>query len=234
MVVLLVVMTAILFLSIEMVYVYRSKKRESLTLPAVEPATGPMVEAATKLLGPIDEPEGLFYNPSHSWAFLEIDGKVKIGLDHFFQRVFGKVEKIEVPEPGKDLEQGSPFLVVQSGERRLKARIPVGGKIEEVNQEVINDPEILIRDSYRDGWILRMKPDNFLESTRSLIFGKYAKKWLSGEINRLRDFLVKNVSKEDVALQTMYDGGIPVHGVSGLIDDKLWAALKKEFFGDEG
>ncbi len=82
--------------------------------------------------------------------------------------------------------------------------------------------------------LLRLKPENFLESTRSLIFGKYAKKWLAGEINRLRDFLVKHVSKEDAALQTMHDGGVPVHGVSGLIDDKLWATLKKEFFGDEG
>jgi len=233
MVVLLVVLTVILFLSIELVHESRNKRLE---VPAAQPAAAaavPAAEAASELLGTLDEPEGLFYNPSHSWAFLEMDGRVKVGLDHFFQRVFGKIDKIEVPAPGEDLEQGSAAIVVTSGERSLKARMPVGGQIEKVNQRVLSDPRILLRDSYNEGWILRLKPKNFLESTGSLIFGKYAREWLAGEIKRLRDFLIKHVTSEDVSMRTMYDGGVPVHGVSGLIDDKLWATVKEEFFGDE-
>lgn len=233
MVVMLVLLTIVVFVSIELALDYKSRRQESVALSSVKPEIVQEVNAAIEELETVDEPDGLYYNPAHTWVFLEMNGKVKVGLDQFFQRIVGKIDKIEVPKIGEDLQEDSPAVTIQSRGRRVKARIPVAGRVEAVNETVLKDPEILLTDQYKDGWILRLKPKNFLQSSRSLILGSKAKGWLADEMRRMRDLLTEQVSTEDFALQTMCDGGIPVMGISSIVDDRHWEMIKKEFFGDE-
>jgi len=164
MAVMLVLLTIAVFVSVELALDYRSRGKEREAVASVKPEIVQEVNAAIEELETVDEPEGLYYNPAHTWVFLEMNGKVKVGLDQFFQRIVGKIDKIEVPEIGEDLQEDSPAVIVQSRGRRVKARIPVAGRIEAVNERVLEDPEILLTDPYKDGWILRLKPKNFLES----------------------------------------------------------------------
>ena len=112
----------------------------------------------------------------------------------------------------------------------LKAKIPVAGKIEEVNEKVLKNPKLLLTGSYEEVWILRLQPRNFLQNVRSLISGPGAKGWFADEMCRLRDLLTGHAALGEGALKTMSDGGIPVHGIGGLVDENNWELIKKEFF----
>lgn len=233
MVILLVLMTAALFVSIELIRDYRAKNQDRVRISPEISALSPVADTASETLKTIKEPEGLFYSPTHTWAFLEMNGKVKIGIDNFLQRIIGEIDKIEVCCSQENTAKGSPAITLKSGGRFLKTRIPIDGVIEAVNEKVLNNPGILLSDSYKDGWILSLNPTSFLANIRSMIFGKNAQYWLSSEMEKLKTILTQHPSAKPVSFQTMCDGGLPVLGVSGLIDDKLWETIKKEFFGDE-
>ena len=236
MVVLLVFITIIVFLSIAYVRDYKLKGHRSLAIsiePKASPAVAPVIDAAAELLEKAYEPEGLFYSQSHIWAFLEINGKVKIGIDNFLRNLLGKIDKIEVPAIGDNSEQGSLTITVSNRDRHFKARIPIDGTIESVNEEVLNEPELLLRDSYQDGWLIQVKPRNFMESIHPLTCGQFAGQWIASEVKRLKEFLAESAAKESPAFQTIYDGGLQVNGVSSLMDDELWAKVKREFLGDD-
>ncbi len=227
MVVLLVVLTIIVFLTIEAVYHYAAKRKHA-SVPATVPSG-----AQDVLLEELFEPEGLYYNPSHVWAFLEMNGKVKLGLDHFFHQIVGKIDKIIVPDPGKRIERNSETIIIQSGDRTVQARIPVGGRIEAVNKDVLANPELLLSDAYKNGWILQMEPIRFTETIAEMKFGKDARTWLANEITKLKDLLSAHLSAEEPALRTMYDGGVPVQGLKSFLSDEEWSKVKREFFSDE-
>jgi len=224
-----VVLTIILFIGTETLLQYLRRRKLVKVSSSVkrQVSSAPVIPDFLKNLV---EPEGIFYNPGHTWAFLEMDGTVKIGLDSFFHQIMGKVDRIEVPEVGDETYQGSLTIIVQKGERKIYVPVPIDGTVEAVNKEALKNPEILLKDPYNTGWLLLMKPHNFMESVQTLKFGKEAKKWFAREVHRLRDFLVEHFQSGDVAFQTMYDGGIPVFGVSGMLSDDSWESLKQEFF----
>ena len=222
MVVLLVVLTIILFLLTELVYNY-AKNRKTATESAKE----------SGLWKELIEPEGLYYNPSHVWAFLKMDGTVALGLDHFFQQLIGKIDKITVPDVGTKLEKNTVSIVIEGGGRTVQARIPVDGTIDAINHEVLRKPELLLEDTYKNGWIIQVKPQHFMENAHELRFGEDAKQWISNEITRLRDFLGSHTAAKEPALQTMYDGGLPIHGIQSILDDSGWSEVKKNFLADE-
>jgi len=57
-------------------------------------------------------PKGLYFDKSHTWAFMEIDGNVKIGLDDFMQHVTGPITRIKMREPGEKIIKGKKILTI--------------------------------------------------------------------------------------------------------------------------
>ena len=233
MVVLLVILTIIGFIAAKFLFDFMKKGSAKDIVPAEAAALVSAEHGAFKLLDRIDEPAGLFYNPGHTWAFLEMNGKVKIGVDRFFQQVVGKIDAIELPAVGDHVEQGSHALLMKSGGRTVRAKIPVTGKIEAVNEAVVNNPGILNSEAFTDGWILRIGPSNFLEDIKVLKFGQDANQWIKNEITKLKELLSQQFSDESIVPQTAYDGGIPVYGVSALLNEQLWDRVRKEYLGDD-
>lgn len=227
-----VIMTIVFFIGTESLLQYlRRRKLATVSSPHTKQVFSAPV--LPDFLKNIVEPEGMFYNPGHTWAFLEMDGTVKIGLDSFFHQVMGKADRIIVPEVGEETNQGSLTIIVQKGERKVYVPLPVDGTIEAINREALQNPEALLADPYSTGWLLRVKPHNFMENVHTLKFGREAKKWFAHEVHKLRDFLSEHFQAGEVAFQTMYDGGIPMFGVSGMLNDAGWESLKQEFFANE-
>jgi ABC-type phosphate transport system substrate-binding protein len=61
-------------------------------------------------------PKGLYFDKSHTWAFMEIDGNVRIGIDDFLQHITGPVTRIKMKEPGEKIKKGEKiFSLIQTG-----------------------------------------------------------------------------------------------------------------------
>lgn len=101
-------------------------------------------------------PEELKYTSSHEWVREEGDTAV-VGITDHAQEQLGDVVFVELPEPGTTLEAGESLGVVESVKAVSDLYAPVAGEVVEVNEALVEDPELLNQDPYGDGWILKMR-----------------------------------------------------------------------------
>ena len=99
---------------------------------------------------------GRLYTKSHEW--LTVDGKtVTVGITDFAQAQLGDVVFLELPNPGRKLEVGESFGVVESVKAASDLYSPVSGRVRAVNDKLAGKPELINSDPYGDGWILKLE-----------------------------------------------------------------------------
>jgi glycine cleavage system H protein len=102
-------------------------------------------------------PGGLRYAKSHEWLKLESDGTASIGITDYAQGALGDITFVQLPKVGASLKAGEAFGVVESVKAASDVYAPVSGTVLAVNAALDKTPEILNRDSYADGWIMKLK-----------------------------------------------------------------------------
>jgi len=116
-------------------------------------------------------PQDIYCMPDHSWAKLEADGTVRVGMHHVFGRCIRGITSIEFPVKNEIRYQGEVCLrIVDSHNQVLRLWTPVSGKIIQVNPEISRDFSILIHDPYDRGWAALMEPTQFEEDIKNLIY----------------------------------------------------------------
>jgi len=99
---------------------------------------------------------GRLYTKTHEW--LSVDGKtVTVGITDFAQAQLGDVVFLELPSPGRKLESGESFGVVESVKAASDLYAPVAGRVTTVNDKLASMPELINSDPYGDGWILKLE-----------------------------------------------------------------------------
>jgi glycine cleavage system H protein len=99
---------------------------------------------------------GRLYTKTHEW--LVVDRKtVTVGITDFAQSQLGDVVFLELPNPGRKLEAGESFGVVESVKAASDLYAPVSGRVAAVNDKLAGKPELINSDPYGDGWILRLE-----------------------------------------------------------------------------
>jgi glycine cleavage system H protein len=133
-------------------------------------------------------PDDLFYHSEHAWAKLEDDGRVRVGMNDFFQAAAGEIVYVDLPFEDDDVSQGETCGKVQSSKWVGKLVAPVSGTIVEVNEELEGDSTLINKDPYGAGWIMVVKPEDWDEEKAKLIEGEGpVKSWIEGEIKKAED-----------------------------------------------
>ena len=101
-------------------------------------------------------PAELQYTKSHEWIKIEGDSAT-VGISDYAQDSLGDVVYVELPDVGASYEAGQPFGAVESVKAASDLYLPVGGEVIEVNQPLLNQPELLNSDPYGDGWLIKIK-----------------------------------------------------------------------------
>jgi glycine cleavage system H lipoate-binding protein len=215
----LVVLTIVAFLAVDVV---RSRKR-SVRVAAVRRALG---EASSSEIFARDA--GVFYGSGHTWARLEPDGAVRVGIDDFAQRLIGRIESIEAAPAGSALGRTDAAFVVHQGDKTAAFAPPLEGVVTEVNAAVLRDPSSARRDPYGSGWLLRIEPKRLAHDLRDLRVADEARAWMREEMARLRDFVALRMAEPAVGT-TMQDGGLAVDGLLEHLDEKSWERFESEF-----
>lgn len=102
--------------------------------------------------------EGIRYSESHEWV--KVDGNVAIiGVSDFAQKEMGDITYVDVPDVDDEFEQGEEFGALESVKASSDLFCPVSGKVIEVNEDVVNSPELVNQDSYAN-WIIKLEMSN--------------------------------------------------------------------------
>ncbi len=96
-----------------------------------------------------------------------------IGITDYAQESLGDITFVELPSLGDSLAKGDAFGVVESVKAASDLYMPVGGEILEVNAELENSPEILNKNPYENGWLLKIKIQDQAETELLLSAADY-------------------------------------------------------------
>ncbi len=108
------------------------------------------------MAAPESYPDDLRYHPQHDWARIE-DGDATLGITWYAQDSLGELVHYEPPEVGADLTKDAPYGEVESVKAVSDLIAPLSGRVLEVNQKVVDEPETVNEDPYGEGWLVRIR-----------------------------------------------------------------------------
>lgn len=118
-------------------------------------------------------PAELKYAASHEWARLDGD-IVTVGITDHAQDALGDLVYVELPNVGDQIGAGDEAGVVESVKAASDIYAPVSGEIVEVNEALVDAPEIVNTQPYTDGWLYKIKASDVSELDKLLSADEYA------------------------------------------------------------
>ena len=103
-------------------------------------------------------PSELKYTSSHEWLRVEDDGLITVGISDHAQALLGDLVFVELPEAGTEFVAGDECCVVESVKAASDVYMPISGEIVEINENLVDEPEIINSSPYDSGWLFKVKP----------------------------------------------------------------------------
>ena len=127
-------------------------------------------------------PDELYYTKDHTWARVEDDGKITVGMDAYGAKAAGNIEFIDLPMEDDEFEIGDAFGSLESAKWVGGLLMPVGGTVIAVHEDIEDDLSLISKDPYGEGWLIKVKPSNTKEELKTLVHGDDVGPWLKKEI----------------------------------------------------
>ena len=99
----------------------------------------------------------MYYSDEHEWVLMKTDNTVLIGITKFASDNLGDIVFIELPEAGSDVTQFEQFGEIESVKAVSELYSPVSGNISQINESVVQNPEILSDSPYEEGWLIQVE-----------------------------------------------------------------------------
>jgi glycine cleavage system H protein len=101
-------------------------------------------------------PENLYYTSDHEW--IKVEGNTGIvGVTDFAQHQLGDIVFVDVATVGETLAEGDTFGTIEAVKTVSDLFIPVDAEVVEFNEALNNEPELINKDPYNAGWIVKVK-----------------------------------------------------------------------------
>lgn len=101
-------------------------------------------------------PSDYLYSREHEWIHVEDDICV-LGITEFAQQELGEVVFVELPEIGQVFDANDELGTIESVKAVAEVFTPVAGEVVEINDAVVDDPELLNEDPHGDGWLIKIR-----------------------------------------------------------------------------
>jgi len=176
-------------------------------------------------------PQGIYYDKAHTWAFMEQDGMVKVGIDDFLQHITGAITRINMKKDGTRIKKGEHILSLIQNGKHLELYAPVSGTIREHNSVLETNSGIINSSPYNDGWVYRIEPTNWHRENQLLFYADKYRQYLSQEFTRLKDFLTEVLDSENKEYShvVMQDGGEFREGVLSQMGPEIWEDFQTKY-----
>lgn len=118
-------------------------------------------------------PEGILCSKSHEYV-AENGEFFTIGLTDYAVEQLGDIVFVELPEVGSSFVKGEVFATVESVKAASEVYMPIGGKVVEINERLLEAPEVLNAEPYGEGWLVKIESQTAgVDSGDLLEYGDY-------------------------------------------------------------
>ena len=100
-------------------------------------------------------PENLKYSKDHEWLKIEED-TAYTGVTDFAQGELGDVVFVEIETEGESLDKDEVFGTIEAVKTVSDLFMPVSGKVLEINPKIEDEPELINKDPYGEGWLIKI------------------------------------------------------------------------------
>jgi len=104
-------------------------------------------------------PDHLKYTKEHEWVLLE-GATVTVGITDYAQGELGDVVFVELPSKGKELKAHDSFGTIEAVKAVSDLYAPVSGRVADINGALASTPEIVNKDPYSAGWMIKITPSD--------------------------------------------------------------------------
>jgi glycine cleavage system H lipoate-binding protein/ABC-type phosphate transport system substrate-binding protein len=176
-------------------------------------------------------PKGLYFDKTHTWAFMEKDGNVKVGIDDFLQHVTGTLTRVIMKNTGDKVRKGDKILTLVKDGKQLSIYAPISGTIIQQNTSLVADSSLVNTSPYADGWVYLIEPNNWVREMRFLFMGEKYSEWIEDEFIRLKDFFASSVMSGNPAFAQviMQDGGELSDHILADLEPEVWEDFQIKF-----
>ena len=101
----------------------------------------------------------LRFTKEHEWSKIS-DGLAIVGISDYAQEHLGDIVSVELPKVGSNFKQNQVMAIVDSIKASSDIYCPLSGKVEQVNEELLEHPELVNQSPYEKGWMVKIKPSN--------------------------------------------------------------------------
>ena len=179
----------------------------------------------------VSGPEGLYYDKTHTWAFMEKDGLIRVGIDDFLQHVTGTITRVSMKEPGETLRRGEKILTLTKFGKQLNLYSPVSGTIRAHNAKLHGNSSLVNTSPYAEGWVYMVEPKNWLRELQFMLMGEKHREWLNDEFTRLRNFFEGSLKAHHTDLEhaVLQDGGELKDNLLSDMGPEVWEEFQVRF-----
>lgn len=104
-------------------------------------------------------PQNLKYTKEHEW--IRVEGDIAyVGITDYAQEQLGDVVFVDIPTVGEALEAGETFGSIEVVKTISDLFLPIAGEVIEQNETLEENPELVNKDPYGEGWLIKMKPSD--------------------------------------------------------------------------
>ena len=104
-------------------------------------------------------PQELRYTSEHEW--IRIDGEYAyVGITDYAQAQLGDIVFVVIPTVEEKLDKGEVFGTIEVVKTISDIFMPVAGEVLEQNEELTDMPELVNKDPYGQGWLIKIKPND--------------------------------------------------------------------------
>ena len=106
--------------------------------------------------------KGLYYTETDEWGRIE-NGKMVVGITDYAQKRLTDIVGVDLPDTGEEFTRGSPVATLESMKATADVYAPITGRVVEVNERLYEEPELINKDPYGEGWIFKLEIANKAE-----------------------------------------------------------------------
>jgi glycine cleavage system H protein len=125
-------------------------------------------------------PSDYLYTREHEWIRVEDDVCV-LGITEFAQQELGEVVFVELPEVGQVFDTSDEIGTIESVKAVAEVYSPLAGEIVEINEAVVEDPELINEDPHHEGWLVKIRFSSAADLKQLMNGEKYEEYVKSGE-----------------------------------------------------
>jgi glycine cleavage system H protein len=122
--------------------------------------------------------EGIKFTKEHEWVLTAEEERgaggaggalATVGISDFAQDQLGDIVSIELPKVGSKFRRTQALGIIDSVKASSDVYCPLSGEVVQVNEELIEHPELINQSPYEFGWIVKLKPSNLVEEVKELM-----------------------------------------------------------------